>query len=571
MSFQSHVYVWWLKAPSYCASGPFSQVGHPPAACPHIDHPTPIPELAWIGVTKLTAGDSHSVALSSDGELWCWGDNREGQLGIGPPSCTPEPPAQVELLFDTFLTGVAAGARHTLALTEAGEVYAWGSNSCGQLGTSAQAAEAGPATPLSLLPDSNGEASGVPRKVPGLPPCSQLAASNISAAVSASGRLFLWGSHPALNPGEAGGQGCSIQEVCWLRPKRVSGIALGTSHAVVVTDDQSMYAWGELARTLGHPQLSEAVAVWATDAALLPAAKAERQRLGVAGPPSAPLTASEQDDPSRSSSLPVGDQDERVASPLDLTGCLGASPERISASPGCSVVLLQPPPGTSPGEDAVPLLRLHRQLAQAGQTQVWLPGQRVLAARLRVFNERVKLVLYEADTPPPRVGQLEATLLAGEVPGEGSVGMVVALLGDGSEDSPSTGMGRVPDPTVIRAEGGNSLSFTRSSAAAPPCPPSLSSSRSSSSQDCQPPTAAPHGGSPALSPPRGHQSLSAACEALAADDRRPLVPREEPVVLLAAGDCHTVCLCAASQYAAPPSVLHHTGVLLISQVWQRES
>ena len=55
-------------------------------------------------------------------------------------------------------------------------------------------------------------------------------------------------------------------------------------------------------------------------------------------------------------------------------------------------------------------------------------------------------------------------------------------------------------------------------------------------------------------------------EALAADDGRPFAPRHEPIMLLAAGDCHTICLCTESKYSVTPSVLHRISVLLLSQV-----
>ena len=198
-----------------------------------------------------------------------------GQLGIGPPTELPEPPSAVESLFDTFLTKVVAGANHTLALTEAGEVFSWGSNSCGQLGHADRSAKASAA--------SNGE----PQQIVGLPPCSFLAASSVSAAVSVTGRLYIWGNHPTLNPSAPTTQQSSptgasssmmppiIQEVAWLRPKRVQGIALGSTHALVVTTDQTVLAWGDLSLALGYPTVSKGTKVWASDAAILEAAEAE--------------------------------------------------------------------------------------------------------------------------------------------------------------------------------------------------------------------------------------------------------------------------------------------------------
>src|SRR5712691_7105283 len=88
---------------------------------------------------KLAAGQTHSVALKSDGTVWAWGGNASGQLGIGATySSTHAAPVQSKLNSTTFLSGmsiVAAGASHSLAVqTSDGSVFGWGLNSSGQLG-----------------------------------------------------------------------------------------------------------------------------------------------------------------------------------------------------------------------------------------------------------------------------------------------------------------------------------------------------------------------------------------------------------------------------------------------------
>jgi len=89
------------------------------------------------GIIKVAAGESHSLALKSDGTLWAWGKGKPGQLGVHSDNDHPFPqqvhgPGNVGYLTD--VVDVAAGAYHTLALKSDGTVYAWGYNDDGQLG-----------------------------------------------------------------------------------------------------------------------------------------------------------------------------------------------------------------------------------------------------------------------------------------------------------------------------------------------------------------------------------------------------------------------------------------------------
>jgi alpha-tubulin suppressor-like RCC1 family protein len=87
------------------------------------------------GVSAIAASSANSVALKSDGTVWVWGANTAGQLGNNSPRGNYFSPVQV-----TGLSAVSeiAGSRgdHLLARKTTGEVYAWGSNSYGQLGNS---------------------------------------------------------------------------------------------------------------------------------------------------------------------------------------------------------------------------------------------------------------------------------------------------------------------------------------------------------------------------------------------------------------------------------------------------
>lgn len=80
----------------------------------------------------MAAGDSHSLALNNDGTLWAWGNNQNGQSGIGYDPATTTNPTQLGI--ETDWSTIAAGYYHTLAIKTNSVLWAWGANESGQLG-----------------------------------------------------------------------------------------------------------------------------------------------------------------------------------------------------------------------------------------------------------------------------------------------------------------------------------------------------------------------------------------------------------------------------------------------------
>ena len=89
---------------------------------------------------QVACGGAHTAALTDDGVLYIWGRGNEGQLGLGDlrPRAVP---TLMKALGDkqagTTVLQAACGGAHTLALCDNGEVYAWGLNEEGQLGLGA--------------------------------------------------------------------------------------------------------------------------------------------------------------------------------------------------------------------------------------------------------------------------------------------------------------------------------------------------------------------------------------------------------------------------------------------------
>jgi alpha-tubulin suppressor-like RCC1 family protein len=88
------------------------------------------------GVTAVAGGQNFSLALKSDGTVWCWGDNGYGQCANGTTSGSSGVAKPTEAHLSS-ITAIAAGANHTMALKSNGTVWAAGYGRLGQLGTGA--------------------------------------------------------------------------------------------------------------------------------------------------------------------------------------------------------------------------------------------------------------------------------------------------------------------------------------------------------------------------------------------------------------------------------------------------
>jgi alpha-tubulin suppressor-like RCC1 family protein len=108
------------------------------------DNPNPTPARVSLPgatgpVTQAAGGDRFSLALTSTGQMYAFGGNYYGELGKATNSGTLNPnptPAQVTLPGATGpVARIAAGGAHSLAVTSTGQLYAFGDNYWGQLGS----------------------------------------------------------------------------------------------------------------------------------------------------------------------------------------------------------------------------------------------------------------------------------------------------------------------------------------------------------------------------------------------------------------------------------------------------
>lgn len=101
-----------------------------------------IPTSTRVVWSHVAVGRDHACGVSQDGQLWCWGDNTFGQLGI--PTATAARLLQpTPVSASTKWTGVASGAFHSCGLqlntvTGGNDLYCWGRNDSGQVGNGTQ-------------------------------------------------------------------------------------------------------------------------------------------------------------------------------------------------------------------------------------------------------------------------------------------------------------------------------------------------------------------------------------------------------------------------------------------------
>jgi alpha-tubulin suppressor-like RCC1 family protein len=193
------------------------------------------PPRWYLPVEEIAAGDIHTCARVASGSVWCWGDNRNGQVE---GEHLPWYPIPIPVRGVEGATQIAAGRVHTCALIKDGSVLCWGNHRKGQLALG----------PIPRLRDSSSNWSPAP--VPGLTDVRQIALGwEHSCAILEDGHVTCWGSNSHGQVG-AGDPQRGGPTVVW-SPRPVKGVegaaqlALGYGHTCVRTYNGKVTCWGD--------------------------------------------------------------------------------------------------------------------------------------------------------------------------------------------------------------------------------------------------------------------------------------------------------------------------------------
>jgi len=132
-------------------------------------------EVAATGVLEVRLGIDVGCARTAT-EVWCWGDNRDGLLGVDPSVLSgSEVPRRIDL-GGRARTKLSLSARHACVIDSTGELLCWGSSSEGQLGNGTTTSRSSPGL------------------VTGIPPVADVSAGDArTCAITVDERLFCWG------------------------------------------------------------------------------------------------------------------------------------------------------------------------------------------------------------------------------------------------------------------------------------------------------------------------------------------------------------------------------------------
>ncbi|ODA90867.1 hypothetical protein ATY41_08100 [Leifsonia xyli subsp. xyli] len=180
-------------------------------------------------ITAIAAGGYHSLALASDGTVWAWGHNNDGELGNGTTTASTTP-VQAQGLGGRTITAIAAGGYHSLALASDGTVWAWGHNNDGELGNGTTTAST---TPV--------QAQGLGGRT-----ITAIAAGGYhSLALASDGTVWAWGHN---NDGELGNGTTTASttpvQAQGLGGRTITAIAAGGYHSLALASDGTVWAWG---------------------------------------------------------------------------------------------------------------------------------------------------------------------------------------------------------------------------------------------------------------------------------------------------------------------------------------
>ncbi|HEY1085289.1 MAG TPA: hypothetical protein VGE34_01010 [Candidatus Saccharimonadales bacterium] len=221
-------------------------------------------------VLQIYAGNYHTCAIASDNKMYCWGYNFSGQLGDGTTTNRTSPVAvsQGAMPSGATIQQVSPGGSHTCAIASDNQAYCWGLNSSGQLGSNSTTNSN---TPVKVVTSFFGGLSF--RQIStGVSNTCIIASDNQAYCwgSNAYGQLGIGSTTQYYGPVTAAGGALAGQTV--------REITVGATYACAVASDNKAYCWGAgSSGQLGNNSTATSLSPVAVSQGLMPAGATVQQ------------------------------------------------------------------------------------------------------------------------------------------------------------------------------------------------------------------------------------------------------------------------------------------------------
>jgi len=182
----------------------------------------PKPTKIMDNVMAVSAGNAHSMAITSDRVLWTWGSNYYGQLGSDTQEDNTVADKYVPTKIMENIVEISAGLNHSMAITSNGELWTWGRNDYGALGDGTTIQKN---APVKIMDDV----------------MSIFAGNEYSTAIKTDGSLWTWGLNDYGQLGDGTKENKTIPVKIMENVKFVVG---GAEVCMSIKDDGALWAWG---------------------------------------------------------------------------------------------------------------------------------------------------------------------------------------------------------------------------------------------------------------------------------------------------------------------------------------
>ena len=174
--------------------------------------------------SKMKCYYSHTIALTIRSELYVWGSNKNGQLGMGDYKYQRTP----HKLLLSNIKKINGGSDYTISLTKLNEIYVWGKNSYGMLG----------------LGDNHNQKYNSPQKL-SLPDVNSIACGylHVIALIKNSNKLYVWGTnkHGQLGLGNLEDYNKPVE---LFLPLPILKITCGLLYTIALSKCNKLFVWG---------------------------------------------------------------------------------------------------------------------------------------------------------------------------------------------------------------------------------------------------------------------------------------------------------------------------------------